>query len=736
MSKDSRFNHDIKIAYKVSFFKFKLLRMLDPENGKDLIWIFKNFLCLERQKLFKKLYESFLDLDGGTAIYLRYERSKKEEERALYPIVSRLMGYFESVKPEMLLPLNCFPPIKFEKSKNYLSMKPAPVVDEDKFRELTVTYLLKLDIKGLYIPPPDVLHKVGNQKYSDGGIPKKDYEVAKHYWGNFVLQKFMAQPLQPREVWLPCKLVKNNNLFWTCIGKQILDKDPVYPSQSIDDTYERLRKEMKDFYRFDLSGFGLQFPRVFLRILVEEISSLYSSSWMDIATKELHFILDNVKVEDGIEVLSPPRGIGLGYYEYLKTICIRVLLDRFSPHSVYGDQGLVPSATGWEAIEALTSNGFLFEEYDKIEASSAMDTSPWHVKWGGVKMTPTHMVKPRIYSTNIISAFFQGTHWERKMALSSFSEEYPEKYVEMFPTIKRAYLLYYSFEFYPAELDNHFLEVGINPTAGLQQTVNKDYLVAEMRAPPSEALFEPHFVTPFKRLSTKSFSPKEAKAFQRLRVQVRRNTPVIDTHVHYYWKPRIEYNQVYKPKHRVLPMWAEYLYVVNHMQSTGALTYDLSKEEMRKAILTCSHSSDPLKAYASGGYKVLDRPCARSVPSEEWIDTVTVFSKIEQRDLMYCRRVDLFQSTTMVEDDNYRDVIHGFSVKGFDESYYNIQGEDARVDPLESQDEILRIRDILRGGGITNAQELVRNLVPDNILEDMSSNAASTSRSSSEVRHG
>jgi hypothetical protein len=189
-------------------------------------------------------------------------------------LVTRICDYFNDAQAELWVPYNAFPLIFFEKRRMDLAFLDKPELDLERIKDLVRRYLFKLDLKELFVPPPDILYKIGNQYYNDNGVIKSDYERPEKFDSGFKYQFFMAQPLQPREVWLPSKKIKHNNIFWMLLCRQFIKCDPTYPSSEPELVWERL-KNIKSFFRFDISGFGFQFIREYLQVLVEVIEEMY-----------------------------------------------------------------------------------------------------------------------------------------------------------------------------------------------------------------------------------------------------------------------------------------------------------------------------------------------------------------------------------------------------------------------------------------------------------------------------
>jgi hypothetical protein len=649
---------DIIVHLRISFFKFKLLRMLDPENKRDILWIFKHCLTLAGQKRYKTLYESFIDV-GGTESIFQLPRDHAEEYR--------IIDYFSNCEPDLVIPYSAFPPIYYEKDRMHLCFEELPKVDVEEVRGIFFRYLMQLNVREIFVPPPDILWKVGNQKFNDGCEVKTDFERATSYDSAFLVQEFLGGPLQPRQVWLPSKKVKNNNIFWMIVGRQFLKREPVYPREDPVENAELL-KDLPHYMRFDISGFGLQYVRQYLSIIVQVIEEMYPSSNLMVFAEEARHIFDNVRViMPSGKRESPPRGIGLGYYEDLKTLCMIAFLKPYKPFSVYGDQGLLPDEDMiWlQAIQEILGRGFIMKDDSIVLSSSDGSLAKRRVKWAGILISNTGYTIFKKYSSKIIQAFFLERHWERKAGLLSFAEEFPDFYATVQKRLLRLYSMLYGDEFYTGDSGTSFYDTGImlKPiTVGFK----KDFRVSSHKVPFDPVLFEGGYTTPFKKVVVKSYPRGLSKSFELERKRLYRETPCIDSSIHYYVNPRIVLNNRYNPKHRVLPAWAEFLYALNYESTTGSFTYGLTQEQMESAIQTYSHHSDPFKAFASGGYKILDMWHCPSIPTQEDREAALYLSKLHARQLDYVRRADLPIHPSQREDKLYFSEDHSYEEEKFE----------------------------------------------------------------------
>jgi hypothetical protein len=671
------------------------------------LWIFKHCLTPNGQVAFKEIRDIVIE-DRN-----EYVPSHLNEQGILGEFDSdRVFQFFKGEELQYYLPMSIFPLVELEPTNKmeYCFYPYNLTSDQEKHvRDSVTEYLVSLDVRELFLPPADVLFKIGNQKYNDAGRPRLDYEMPEFSFdSSFKLQRFLAQPLSPREVWLPGKAIKNNNLFYMIIGKQFLDKDPVYPSIDLDVMFEKL-KGIAEGIRFDISGFGLQYLREYLRIFSEVLCELYPSSELEEQHNIFCKILEktSVELEDGTFVY-PPRGIGLGYYESLKTIVMLALLRKYKLYSLYGDQGLIPYES-MEAINKLQEYHFILK-YEKIEIFLTGKDQTF--KWGGIQWSPTGYTKPKAFIDPLIGALFSRQHWERKLALRGLASEHPEDYKKYEYRIAFFYHLFFGYELYKEETFRHFDNCGVMQSTPILNGYIKSWRVEHMVAPNSSIMFDVRYNSPFHVSRIKTVPHKEAKAFSILRKKLYQRSPVIDNSVYLYSNPRIRYNKKQIKASRLLPVWADYLYLANHGRSTGAITAGLSPEDIILAPIRQVFSNDPFRARATGGYEVLTSWRSPRGPSEEMVVASEFLSLVSSRDLNYVRRTDLEPFAQSANDPIYFDDPN-LIVKEVSNSLKRKRASDSDLvaeKDTEFQQILESLPKKLSKGTITNAGELVAEI--------------------------
>jgi len=566
----------------------------------------------------------------------------------------RVLDYFRDENPEWYAPLDLFPRIFFVKDKMSLCHEPY-VFDDSLKKEVfdkVFSYVLSLGINKLYMPYPDSLQKYGNQRYNDNGVVRFDYErPVSSFDSSFLYQEFLTKPLTPRQVWLPGKAIKQNNAFFMLVHRQILDADPRYPSVSEEEVKERLSAIIPTgALSFDISGFGFQYCREILIEANRAIQELFPCTVYDEQTEIFERILSDVEVimPQGDRV-RPIRGVGLGYWEDLKTIAMMAILAPFNPISLYGDQGILP-LDAFDFFPELLKFQFILN-FEKVgTAASTMQQT----KWGGVTYTLDSHIKHKRLSEKFLGSFFARTHWERKSALVSFLKDDNREYIAIQKRIADMYEKTFGYEFYPKDIYNHYERGGI-----IDKAYDTGYIrmwwVRGQASPRSNLLFDAKYQTPFKRVGVIKTSLRMAKDFSQKRKALYRKNQVFDSTLYDYLYPRIEYNKKDKILPRVIPRWADLNLILLHGVSGNSLTCGLSPEEMKKAILYQSLSSDPFRARATGGYKVNTVWRTERPPDQEWVDIQEALEHVEPLSYLYVHRADLHQNPDLMNDPMYRD---------------------------------------------------------------------------------
>jgi len=587
-------NYQFVENFKSFWACLKLISVLDPSLKALCYELLRNGWDLN----FHLMYQKCIDFaaESNELMFTWFGDKPDLPEKGL-DLLKMLFG----IKAELWIPIGVFPRFHYEKDpRMYLSFESLDIDDKlPLFREKVIKYLRSLEIKDLFVPPPDLCLKVSSSRYNDGGVVRRDFELPQNSVDcGFLYQSFNPKPLGTREVWLPDFSTKINNSFWMLIGRQFLKKEPCYPDDDPKVTYENIKERLEYFGYFDISGFGFQFPRSLLSIVAEEIVNLFPNP--DIMEQKSIFdrILNSVKVQmpDGL-FKYPPRGIGLGYYEDLKTIVMLAILQDYSPISVYGDQGLLLPKTAKEAVSSLREYGFII-------APGKFEYKLGQVKWSGWTMSPRHIEKPRELWEPLVSLFSARFHWERKQILRSFYEDFPSFYKSKDMTIPFQYEILFGYEFQRGDSLWNFRNSGVSCLTSISMGDIRSWAVEKLYTPKDQIKDSLVYETPF----FTSWKMGDAKQFSLYRKKLYKSSRPSSTFIRDYVTPIIELHKSKKPNlpwlAKVINDQTESKLIVNHMVTSGKFTYGLRGKELQDALTFCSRARNPYESYATGGYSV------------------------------------------------------------------------------------------------------------------------------------
>lgn len=536
------------------------------------------------------------------------------------------------------VPLSTFPLWDIEsEGKMHLSMIDAPVGKGPDVRAHIKKFLAKYAPTRIYLPSPMAAKKVGNQRYNDGGTVRKDSERPKvSYNSGFLYQRFITKPNQTRECWLPGKATKDNNGWWFIVVDQILHSVPYSALlKEADDIHQEIHDQLTGWLEyFDISGFGLQFPREYLSIAIDEIRQMYPSgrlsSQADIAQQL--FAKVEVEMEPG-EFVYPPRGIGLGYYENLKTLVIMALIDDFKPISAYGDQAILPFNFGKPTAAAkLEEFGFLFTKAQKQLVYQKQ------IKWSGYTMTKDAVIEPRSLWSSVMGAFNKTYHWERKQALLGCI--IPDEFKHVLGRINYHYERCFGPEFYKGESFCNPINLGLNRDEPHTEGWIKDWKVSQLSHPNTKFVNGYFMNVPFgdppKKGEAKRFSLKRKKAYKNVK-------PFDSTLIHYV-EPLIKLNNKRKPSlsvyARTMPLWADIRTFLFEDTFTGKITSGLRGNECLLAPVRQMYAPDPWSARATGGYEILTSYRGTRGPDEDLLNLAEALVQASVADMLATFRRD------------------------------------------------------------------------------------------------
>jgi hypothetical protein len=590
-------------------------------------------LTLPGQQLYKLACESFLNPINHDEEVKFPDDMGPDNLDDFYEFQDRL---YELKGTSKFFPYSFFPKLYFEKkSKMEWAFKDRPSDQQcTRFRDTFAKFLGKYAPEEIFVPPPSSVYKHGGTRFNDGGKVKFDFEKTESFDSGFLYQRFVTQPLQIREVWLPGKAQKLNSSYWFEVCRPILSRVPyALLGKDINEFVEKIMERTKDrksFSSYDLYGFGFQYPREYLLIMMEEISMLYPNLLLDESTeiaRELFKAL-SVQMPDG-KFVYPPRGIGLGYYETLKTLGMMAVFDSFDPVVIWGDEGLLKNSNYDEAIAELRSLGF----YDNLEKRINYHGSN-RLYYGGitVHLQSGAMSLPFAQNNGIAPLFQCKTHWERKNSINNIVLPKSSAYTHMCYTYERTF----GYEFFVGESLMHPINYGINrrapPIRGWVKTAELEALLK-----PGERRLD-KMIASLPILTIKSH--KNDMDWARLRKSIFRKGGKVPTYLNDFLNPKVRLGEETIADRndlaRTVPLWQEKRMIFYNRLHAQKWTRGLKDADLYKAATSFNRSADPFGIYHYKGSHYTTPFHISTFLSEEWEDTIDY--------LLTCRTISDFKT--------------------------------------------------------------------------------------------
>jgi len=607
-------NEEVRSFFAISWVKLKMISLVFPDL-KEVCYILLREL---HNVSFQEKYDEMLEYITNSN---RFYNGKLNLSRPLNWTVGlgvsstsgsivtheigspihKIVGIYQKIDRALIIPLTVFPRWEYRKESKlaYSFLEKVKPNQVSLMRKMVDRYLQKNSVKSLFTPPPEVLPKVGSSLYNDGGVEREDWIAPKLSWSSgFKWQSFNPRPLQTREVWLPDKVTKLSNSFWMTVGRQILLSDPRYPNPDPEVTWERIRDRLSSVGVFDISAFGLQYPREYICEIADAIAHEFPNPDIQEQADILRKILDKPALElPSGKFVYPPRGIGLGYFEDLKTIGIMAILNSLDVISLYGDQGIIGSEDAMEAFRRIKLFGFHQKpDKEKIQIQN--------LKWSGRMMSARTVEKPKLYIEGFQAIFDREFHWERKQAIASYYEQFPELKKRVSNYIVPNYPLLYGYEFNRSDSMWSIEEGGCSGTAPSMGGWIRTLKIRHLRSPRDQIVDNLVYSSPF----FVEWKRTQAKEFQLKRVETYRNSKPFPSEVWEYSNPKLVLSKTKKPSFTLsqasVTEMMDLKLVASCGLSLGKVTHNLFGESLYKAIVQCGRHQNPFEAYATGGYKV------------------------------------------------------------------------------------------------------------------------------------
>jgi hypothetical protein len=666
---ESRCERDVLDHFLLKFAGFKLWHdcfAAYPEDKIQRKYIFRVFdLCfpdIEMQKAYQTSLDRLYKFEDKDLL-----KGKSLRSRPSY-FNDPFLAFMQDIDADILISPKSFPkfwvPSK-HKTERY-SFAPLEISSSsfNEFEFLMKNFLDKYCPKRLFVPSVSSCWKAGSQKYNDGGTVKHDYEKPCHINSPFKFQEFMTGPLVTREVWLPDKKTKVNNSFIFAIFDQVIRVVSYYAGRfdNAHDLHGTIKQQLfGQLVEFDISGFGLQFPRELLRKTLKLFLDMYlPDDELSSEFKVTDDILDKVVIEfeDGVHKY-PNRGIGLGYYEVLKTICILAILEDKSPISVFGDQGffrvsddlrsmrMYQHGSAWvlDTISHFKKFGFVFDDYSKVSVNN-MNRSKG-ILWRGALMNSSDCVIRKKLWSDVQGALEGEFHWERKAALRGV--EVPQKYMYIWKRIAFLYDKLFGYEFYPGESMSHPDNLGVCMTAPKRGGLTKDYKVKHLVSP--KVSYDGNTLLSFPFADPPRAG--ESRRFQTLRRRIYKQTIPYQDWIFDYIHPMIEYNLNRHPplssEARSVPEWMALRELVFNHYDVGKLSYGMKEGDIDVAPYRQRYAGNPFYARSTGGYKITTSYFAQYGETEEWREYADALLSARKQHGKYIVRHDMI-AKARIED--------------------------------------------------------------------------------------
>jgi hypothetical protein len=363
------------------------------------------------------------------------------------------------------------------------------------------------------------------------------------------------------------------------------------------------------------TAFGLQYPREYLCEIADAIAYHWPSPDVQEQADILKKIFSKVTLElPNGRFVYPTRGIGLGYYEDLKTIGIMSIMYNLDVISLYGDQGILSSEDAIEGFRRIKLFGF----HQKPDKEKILVQN---LKWSGRIMDSRSCQKPKLYIEAFQSIFDREFHWERKQAISSYYEQFPELKERVSKYLAPHYPMLFGYEFNIAEINWSIEDGGLRPCLPAGGWI-RTHKIRHLRTPRDQIIdnmvYSSIFFTEWKRTQALDFQVKRKKAYK--------ESKPFPSEVWEYSNPVLVLNKTKTPKFNItqssVTEMMDLKLVASCGLSLGRVTHNLFGESLYKAIVQCGRHQNPFEAYATGGYQVRTAWRAPAAVSRETQDLV------------------------------------------------------------------------------------------------------------------
>ncbi|WPV08070.1 MAG: RNA-dependent RNA polymerase [Verticillium dahliae ormycovirus 2] len=572
-----------------------------PHTTPLCIWIMKNSLLPEGQEFYASynlrrakifdLTQNKMEL-GDLADDIIY----KIEKTCLKQDAKTKMVTRELPSPK------AFPSFNLDKeSKMWLcNEKPPPEECILSVKEKIRKVILKYGPKEITIPAPEAVKSLGPSLYSDGHVPRCDFEKPEITWKySWTYQKFKTDAQTEREIWLPPKSYKMCSSWWHFYVEPICKKIPwLVSNDTMKEVRLNLHKRFKPCKSIDLKGFGLQFPHEYILGCMDVINEVYpceeAEEYRSSVANMLRIL--SVKMDDGTHV-KPIRGVGLGYFSNIMSLVVASLLEEFDVVQMFNDDILIPSDHYEKGIKKLTDHKFIINE----KKSGHM----WHKvpMFANVSMARNGTLMYYEVQGLKAAVFLKKYHYERKSIHIAAPWVYRWKQTFHYERI-------FGYEVRRLESQDHPSDLGLTPSAPFRTGWVKGGLLRKYKSPKDGLSEEERRIWsisfPWKTPKDDNFRIAREKAIQKYKDHI------WYTEYDEYLNPRIEdkvdgktMNPDFFLAGYSLPRWADLQSVLFNHETTGRTTMGTYPKRAAYYMLNYLLSDNPIHSWISGGYDVI-----------------------------------------------------------------------------------------------------------------------------------
>lgn len=492
--------------------------------------------------------------------------------------------------------VNIFP--RFDKpkeSKMYLCNEESP--DEEalsRFRKGARDFLEKYSPEDLPVPNIKACYSLGPNLYSDGTLKKRDYQEPEISWNEtWQYVHFWSTPTSKREVWIPNKTYKMCSSWWHFLSNPLVnDCEELVGNDQPTDVRKSLHARFRPCKKIDLKGFGLQFPREFIKILMDEFVSRYDHDWIktmrDLTVDQFDRL--NITMPDGSH-FWPNRGVGLGYFSNLMTIAVRICLEDCYIVKMFNDDILVDENDYEKAISKLTSYSFIINEKKSGELYYC---APYFMN---MSMHKTGSLRYQDAQGPMSAVMLGKHHYQRKSTFLMVPMPYKWKAMYHYERI-------FGWECQPGECFDHPTKWGLNYSATEYVGWVKGGLLRKFRSPKSGDITEYRMKSiafPFMEEKDNHFNETR---FKSRRFKNKRWYTMTDE----YLNPKVEeVTWINEVNHQnflgseQMPSWYDLNLLYMYKYSTGKILRGLSREDVLHAFERYSLFRDPIGTMKYGG---------------------------------------------------------------------------------------------------------------------------------------